>query len=510
MKEITTHKLNESYSVIDGPPDTLREIFDFLKVERPDAYMDKLVQSGFKSPYDYFASIQHKKLLVMNGHIQFLGKFGVPQLPDSESDYTIDEIDAFIDDIKKIIPFEPYDFQITAFKDSILNKKQINKMCTSSGKSVTISMLCEFMRRQGKKGLLLVPNINLLTQFKDDISSYNLTELFDNTHLIGGGNKERHFDNSLTISTWQSLQERFGHNLDLSEIDYVINDEVHKFSSLVSSDIVMKTVNCQYKWGFTGTIPENPLQKMQLFGMFGLPKTYITARELIDRGLATPIKINSLIMKYSLEERKIINECGTFPKKLKFIKEHEQRNQVITNLTSRLRDRGNTLLLFSHTEHGKTLFLDIMKKIHPDVEVLNKNITGKKSFEFQKEYGIFFLNGEDDPKTRELTRKILEDYENAILVANYQLLSTGVNIKRLFNLVLGSPLKSYTTVTQSIGRMMRKHDTKLEANVYDIVDDTGIRKPGGVFYKQYIHRKNVSYNTEEYPIKEIEIDLTSN
>lgn len=236
MKEITTHKLNESYSVIDGPPDTLREIFDFLKVERPDAYMDKLVQSGFKSPYDYFASIQHKKLLVMNGHIQFLGKFGVPQLPDSESDYTIDEIDAFIDDIKKIIPFEPYDFQITAFKDSILNKKQINKMCTSSGKSVTISMLCEFMRRQGKKGLLLVPNINLLTQFKDDISSYNLTELFDNTHLIGGGNKERHFDNSLTISTWQSLQERFGHNLDLSEIDYVINDECLDPETLITTD----------------------------------------------------------------------------------------------------------------------------------------------------------------------------------------------------------------------------------------------------------------------------------
>ena len=95
----------------------------------------------------------------------------------------------------------------------------------------------------------------------------------------------------------------------------------------------------------------------------------------------------------------------------------------------------------------------------------------------------------------------------SILVANYSILSTGVNIKKLHNLILASPLKSYTTITQSIGRLMRLHPDKSEANVYDLVDDFGCYKPGGIFYKQYTHRKNTSYNSEEFPIKEIDFNL---
>ena len=465
-----------------------------------------MVARGFKSPYDYFARIQNKKLLVMNGHLQLLGNFGVKH-ETTTPEYTKEYIDKYLEDVLKVLPFEPYDFQIKAFKESILNKKQINKMCTSSGKSLTISLIAEFFRREGKKGILLVPNINLLTQFKGDIAEYNLNELFENTNTIGGGNTERNFDGDLTISTWQSLQEKHAGVLDLSNIDYVICDEAHRFASEVTSEIVLKTSECQYKWGFTGTLPENPCAKMQLLGLFGLPKTYITSKELIERGLATPIKINSVIFNYSDEDRKLFRAESGFLKQLIFIKEHENRNKFIVNLTNRVKNSGNTLVLFQHTEHGKTLFIDTMKKMYPDVEVLNKNITGKKSFEFQEKYGIYFLNGEDNAQTREKTRKILENHHDAILIANYALLSTGVSIKRLHNMVLASPLKSYTTVTQSIGRLMRLHKSKTEANIYDLVDNFGIRKPGGPFYKQYQHRKNTSYNVEEYPVKEIQFNL---
>jgi superfamily II DNA or RNA helicase len=246
---------------------------------------------------------------------------------------------------------------------------------------------------------------------------------------------------------------------------------------------------------------------MQLIGLFGLPKVYVTSRELIDRGLATPIKINSVIFNYNKEDKKIFKEAGKYPKQLKFIKEHEKRNGFIVGLMGKLKSAGNTLCLFQHTEHGKGLFIDLMKKLHPEVLVENKNITGKKSFDFQEQYGIYFLNGEDDAKTRERTRNILENHDDAILIANFALLSTGVNIKKLHNMILTSPLKSYTTITQSIGRGMRLHETKDLFQVFDLVDNFGIRKPGGIFYKQYIHRKNTSYNPEEYPIHETEFEL---
>jgi len=493
----TATKLNESYSVIDADMEMLIKINDYLRVERPGAYFDALVKRGFKSPYDYFSSVQNNKLLVMNGHLSLLSSFGI--FPHKhEPDYSINELNDFLNSMKSVLPFTPHDFQAKTFVDSLSAKTQINKCCTSSGKSLTISLIAEFFRRKGKKGLLLVPNISLLTQFKNDIKEYNLTDLYDSTHIIGGGCTERHFNNPLTISTWQSLKDV---TEGIDELDYVICDEAHRFASEVTSDIVSKTVNAQYKLGFTGTLPDNPVQKMQLIGLFGLPKTFITSRELIDRGLGTPINIKTIILNYELSDVRLFNSESAYPKKLQFIKEHESRNEFLVSLMIRLK-RSNTLVLYQHTLHGKQLFTDVMKKLHPDVEVKNKDITGKKSFEFQEQYSVFFLNGEDNAKTREQTRKILEEHKSALLIANFQILGTGVSIKQLHNLVLASPLKSYTTVTQSIGRLMRLHPDKERATVFDIVDDFGIRKPGGIFFKQYNHRKATSYLPEEFPITE--------
>ena len=125
-----------------------KNIFEYLKVERPGAWFEPAVKSGFKSPYEYFGSIQNKKLLVMNGHLQLLGQFGV-HAEELKSDYTQNDIDVFLNNIKTKLPFPPYDFQEKAFKESILNVKQINKMCTGSGKSMTISLIAEFFRQRG-------------------------------------------------------------------------------------------------------------------------------------------------------------------------------------------------------------------------------------------------------------------------------------------------------------------------------------------------------------------------
>ena len=62
--------------------------------------------------------------------------------------------------------------------------------------------------------------------------------------------------------------------------------------------------------------------------------------------------------------------------------------------------------------------------------------------------------------------------ESQILVSGYKILSTGVNIRRLFNLIFASPLRSYTTITQSIGRGLRLHPDKKVFRVFDLVDDS--------------------------------------
>lgn len=504
-KPIKIVKLNESYSYIDALPETKIEIRKLLSVRDPDLRNDREVKMGWKSDIVQYSYPQNGMLVVLNGHAKLLlTRYDVTFVNECPviKRATLPEVESFYNDVKNILPFEPYDFQYSAFQDSLMYGKQICIMSTSSGKSLTISMICEFYRRQGKKGLLLVPNIGLLTQFKNDIASYNLNELHDSVRVIGGGETERCFDSALTISTWQSLN---GYEKLLDDLDYIICDELQFYASDHTSEIVKHTVNCGIKLGFTGTLPPNPSKKMMLLGLFGMPKTYITPRQLIDRGLATPVEIQHVKLLYEAEEVYEFDKLKPtqYPKKMTFIKEHELRTQYIVHLLHDLRRSGTTLALFQHTEHGKTIFRELMKKCYPDVEVLNKNITGKKSFEFQKEYGIYFLNGEDDALTREYTRKILEDDENATLVSNYALMSTGSSINRIHYAVLCSPIKTYTTVTQTIGRGMRLYLGKIVFKIFDIEDSLK------TFTSQYRHRLKTSYNRESHPVIDRVIRLSA-
>lgn len=496
--------IDETYSLIQGDKNVLKQIYNYLKVEEPNAYFNVMVQRGFKSPWHYFSQITTDGLVVYTGHLEMLEKFGIHPKIFKSTKYNIKDIKKYFDEIKHQLPFTPYDYQVKMFAESILNERQICLACTSSGKSVTIAMILDFYRTNGLKGILVVPNINLLTQFKSDIESYNLKELSENIEILGNGNVPT-FEKAVLITTWQSMVK----NTDkLSKYQYVLEDEVHRESSEVAGDIARCAKNIRIRIGFTGTMPEDQVARMTLIGIFGHPKRYISARELIDRGLGTPIKINSVFFEYPRKFKEQIRNTKVYSKQLQMIKEYPARNNFITDLAIKLQARNeNTLVLFQHTQHGKDLFLQIMQKLFPEVEVENKHITGKKSFEFQKQYHVYFLNGEDDAKTREETRQILETDDHAILVANYALLSTGVNIKQLFNLIMASPLKAYTTITQSIGRGMRLHKNKKEFKVFDLIDDIGFKKHTGLFVRSYNHRKATSYVPEDYDLKEMDFTL---
>ena len=547
-------KQDESYTLLISENEsdklTLQGIHDFLKAEKPDARYNFKVQRGWESPFHYFSEVKkhgdQSILRLLSGHLDLIKNFGI-SIESEKSEFTEEEVEQGLNEIIKMMPFTPYDYQLKCAKDNLLNPRQISLSCTSSGKSLIIFLIMYFMYKNNKKGYLIVPNINLLDQLYGDFSDYfhkdhlnERSEFLNSIDKQGGGNQSE-FNSFLVISTWQSLATR---KEVLERVDFILCDELHRYAAEVSSSIIKESKNAKYKWGLTGTLPEDTIAKLTLMGLFGEPKRYIRACELIERGLGTPVEIISFIFKYNETDKKIFNSLpkGQYAKQLAFIKEHQKRSEFVTDLCAKIQNTGNTLVLFSHTEHMKSAYIDIMKKLYPNVVIENKHITGKKSFEFQEQYGIFFLNGEDDAKTRELTRKILEEkhYEkdgklytektledmykiniseilkldnsiirkHCILISNYQLLSTGTNIKQLFNLVLASPLKAYTTITQSIGRGLRLHPDKKVFRVFDLTDDFGIRKPGGIFYKQYEERKRHSYNSEGYPITEKEYNLS--
>ena len=84
---------------------------------------------------------------------------------------------------------------------------------------------------------------------------------------------------------------------------------------------------------------------------------------------------------------------------------------------------------------------------------------------------LFYVSGETDVDTREQTRSITEDEDNAIIVASIGTFSTGINIRKLHNIIFASPSKSQIRVLQSIGRGLRKSPDGRNTQVYDIADD---------------------------------------
>jgi superfamily II DNA or RNA helicase len=139
---------------------------------------------------------------------------------------------------------------------------------------------------------------------------------------------------------------------------------------------------------------------------------------------------------------------------MEYIVQHEKRNNLIKNLVKDI--EGNTLVLFNYVEkHGEPLF-----------ELINNNVSDRE---------IFFVHGGTDVEDREEVRKLTETQDNAIIIASYGTFSTGINIKRLHNIIFASPSKSRVRNLQSIGRVLRKGDGKDIATLYDIAEVSRVR-----------------------------------
>jgi len=111
---------------------------------------------------------------------------------------------------------------------------------------------------------------------------------------------------------------------------------------------------------------------------------------------------------------------------------------------------------------------------------------------------IFFVHGGTDADTREQIRAIAEKERDAIIVASYGVYSTGINIRNLHNIVFASPSKSRIRNLQSIGRGLRRSETKEAATLYDISDDLSYKGKKNYTLNHFMERVKI-YTSEHFP-----------
>lgn len=99
------------------------------------------------------------------------------------------------------------------------------------------------------------------------------------------------------------------------------------------------------------------------------------------------------------------------------------------------------------------------------------------------------VTGSTPKKLREQNLNDVRNGKVKYLFASYQLAKEGLNCTILENLVMATPVKTFSTVVQSIGRIQRPHGNKQVACVYDFVDNVGMLY-GFYNKRRSIYRKN--------------------
>ena len=471
-------RLNTTFYHITGTETEIDNIRRLFTIEDKSAYFNPLVKRGLKSPYVTFYKVWNKGLVIPSGFLQYLGFKNTFKYNFDEK-----EIQDHIDLIQSKLSFKFYDYQIKCIKESLKNLQQLSLAATGSGKSVIIATICSFLHSKGLKGLILVPNISLTKQFDNDLKSYNI---FIDTLLIGCENNIKNLDHDLTIGTWQSVQK-----IENIDVDYIIVDEAHGLKLNTKMVEIVYNSTAEIRLGFTGTLPDDNISKMSLVSAVGKPIRYVRTQDLINLGLATPVNVNVIELRYPYEDYQVFKYLNVYSQRLKFIKEYKPRNELIAKLSKKI--NGNSVIMCSHIDQMKTLF-----QILTNSDNIEKDV---KDFEYQKQKDVYYIDGNIKPKIREQIITELKEAGNSVLISNYQLFSTGLNIKALRNIIFASPLKSYTSITQSIGRAIRLHISKNSAEIYDLVDDISARGKSGIFYRQFKERLEKSYEPEGFPIQ---------
>ena len=372
------------------------------------------------------------------------------------------------------LPVKVRDYQYQAIYECLKYNRRLLLSPTASGKSLMVYSLVRYHVNLNRKILIVVPTTSLVEQMYKDFEEYGWMASKYCHKIYSGQEKDTKAD--CIITTWQSVYKQ--PRKWFEKFDVVIGDEAHQFKAKSLTTIMHKLHGCKYRIGFTGTLDGANVNQLVLEGVFGRCSQVTKTHDLMKQGHVSNLSVKILVLKH---EEQIFEG---YQDEMNYLCEHETRNKFIRNLACDL--KGNTLVLFNYVEkHGLPLY-----------EMINSH-TDKP---------VHLVYGGVDVDDREEIRRLVENEDNSIIVASYGTFSTGINIKRLHNLVFASPSKSRVRNLQSIGRVLRQYRGKEIATLYDIADDIS-RDNGKNYTLLHLFERLKIYKEEKFNYEIIEVKI---
>jgi superfamily II DNA or RNA helicase len=503
MSELIIEKLDDVNLKVRCDRGTAKELSDFFTFKVPGykfmpQYRNKMWDGTIKlyniySQTIYFGLLNYVCKFAEDRNYTL--KIDNPQDFEKNNYITHRNIRKFIDDRLQPIAagelIKAHEHQINAVHHAINNDRCLLLSPTASGKSLIIYSLVRYYLNKipkEKKILVVVPTTSLVSQMYSDFSEYaQIDESFDceeYLHVVFAGREKSCKSCRVLISTWQSIyklpKEYF------QQYHVVFGDECHLFKSKSLTTLMTKLTDCPYRVGTTGTLDGTQTHKLVIEGLFGPVYDVVTTKELMDKNLLAQLKIDAILLKYTDIDKKEIKRAK-YHDEMKWLIRNKKRNEFITNMSINI--KGNTLILFQFVEeHGKILY----NMVKDEVADTDRQ--------------VFFVHGGTDVDDREKIRHIVEENNDCIIVASYGTFSTGVSIRKLHNIIFASPSKSRIRVLQSIGRQLRKSNSKEIAKLYDIGDDLSWKSYKNHTLRHFTERIKI-YDAEKFNYNPIIVKL---
>ena len=362
------------------------------------------------------------------------------------------------------------DYQVEVVNRFLNTPQCIQEVATGAGKTIMTAALSSQVEPFGRS-IVIVPNKSLVTQTEKDYINLGL-----DVGVFYGDRKE--FDKTHTICTWQSLnvlmKNTKDHKAEITIQDFlegvvcVIVDEVHMAKAdALKSLLTGPMARIPLRWGLTGTIPKEEFEFMALYCSLGKVIGKLSASELQEQGVLARCHVN--IMQLSDH-----SEYSNYQSELKYLLESKERLDHIAEMILRIVDTGNTLVLIDRIAAGKSL-----------VERLGDRAV--------------LVSGATKGTTRQEHYDEVAESSDKIIVATYGVAAVGINIPRIFNLVLLEPGKSFVRVIQSIGRGIRKAEDKDYVQIWDITSSCK-------FAKRHLTQRKKFYKEANYPFTVEKVD----
>ena len=361
------------------------------------------------------------------------------------------------------------DYQVEAINNFLANPQSLQQIATGAGKTITTATLSHMVEPYGRS-IVIVPNKSLVEQTEEDYINCGL-----DVGVYFGDRKM--LNKTHTICTWQSLNILDKKHKDgtavlslaefLDGVSAVIVDEVHQAKAEVLKNLLTRNLrNAPIRWGLTGTVPKEKFEFESIHASLGPVIGSISAKSLQDKGVLSQCHVNVCQLIDTVVH-------SDYQSELKYLTTNEARLTYIAKMMNQVSQSGNTLILVDRISAGQML------------AELIPNST--------------FVSGAVKVKDRKQTYDTIKEGTNEVIIATYGVAAVGLNIPRIFNMVLLEPGKSFVRVIQSIGRGVRIAKDKDFVQIWDLTSTCK-------YAKRHLTQRKKFYKEAEYPFTIEKID----